>query len=198
MVRPAKKTKGKLTTAHIIFSFLKLFTNPVAVAPFQRVDLADTEPSPQPNRAPELQHALVCLACNKCHPPGRCRLKLAGVEHCGLCGLVHYGTQRTCPHLRSETQVARMLEALKYSSENRQLKDRARSYIYGINGDLTRRRKYEEFRKLQELQDGPPFVDPIPTAADGYPINGSSLSAFKSATDNRPVSQVFVRSFKWA
>ena len=82
-----------------------------------------------------------------------------------------------------------MLEALKYSSEDRQLKDRARSYIYGIKGDLTRRRKYKEFRKLQELQDGAPFVDPIPTAADGYPINGSSLSAFKSAADNRPVSQ---------
>lgn len=196
MVRPVKKAKGKSVTALIVLPSLRLFTNPAAVAPFRRVNLPDIEPSPPPGPAPEPQHTLVCLACNKGHPPGQCHLKLAGVEHCGLCGLVHYGSQRTCPHLRSETQVARMLEALKHSTEDRLLRDRARSYIGGIKGDLTRRRKLQELRRLQKFQDGTPSLDSIPTtAAAGYPVNGSGSPVIDLTAYNGSVSNEFpVRS----
>ncbi|KAL2862856.1 putative chromatin remodeling complex subunit (Chd3) [Aspergillus lucknowensis] len=82
-----------------------------------------------------------CLACGRTHPVGSCPLKIAGVEHCGLCGLAHYGHARTCPHLRSEIQVTRMLEALKQSTEDRNLVALAKRYCYGIKGDLAQRQR---------------------------------------------------------
>ncbi|RHZ48960.1 putative chromatin remodeling complex subunit (Chd3) [Aspergillus thermomutatus] len=82
-----------------------------------------------------------CFICTKHHPVGSCRLKQAGVEHCGLCGLAHYGIARTCPHLRSETQVARMLDALKHSTEDRELIEKAKKYLQGIRGSLAQRRR---------------------------------------------------------
>lgn len=71
---------------------------------------------------------------------GWCRIKLAGVEHCGLCGLAHLGHGRTCPHLNSEAQVATLLAMLKESPEEQSLKDAAAKYLRSIRGDLTRRR----------------------------------------------------------
>ncbi|KAI9368773.1 hypothetical protein BJX61DRAFT_522359 [Aspergillus egyptiacus] len=82
-----------------------------------------------------------CLACGRIHPVGSCPLKAAGVEHCGLCGLAHFGHARTCPHLRSEVQVSRMLEALKQSPEDRHLVALAKKYCYGIKGDLAQRKR---------------------------------------------------------
>jgi hypothetical protein len=82
-----------------------------------------------------------CFVCAKHHPVGSCPLKQAGVEHCGLCGLAHYGIARTCPHLRSETQVARMLDALKHSTEDRELIEKAKKYLQGIRGSLAQRRR---------------------------------------------------------
>ena len=72
---------------------------------------------------------------------GWCRLKIAGVEHCGLCGLAHLGHGRTCPHLNSETQVATLLQMLKESPEAQELKDAAAKYLRSIRGDLARRRQ---------------------------------------------------------
>ncbi|KAL2799223.1 hypothetical protein BJX66DRAFT_277543 [Aspergillus keveii] len=82
-----------------------------------------------------------CLACGRVHPAGSCQLKRAGVEHCGLCGLAHYGHARTCPHLRSDVQVSRMIEALKQSTEDRHLVALAKKYCYGIKGDLAQRER---------------------------------------------------------
>ncbi|KAL4979176.1 hypothetical protein BDW66DRAFT_148661 [Aspergillus desertorum] len=82
-----------------------------------------------------------CFVCGRVHPVGSCPLKIAGVEHCGLCGLAHYGQARTCPHLRSELQVSRMIEALKQSNEHRHLVALAKKYVYGIKSDLAQRRK---------------------------------------------------------
>ena len=82
-----------------------------------------------------------CLACNAQHPSGYCPLKLAGVEHCGLCGLAHYGAPAICPHLESETQVRLMLDALRMSTEPRELVETARSYLKGIISDIVRRKK---------------------------------------------------------
>ncbi|KAL4752823.1 hypothetical protein BDW72DRAFT_211175 [Aspergillus terricola var. indicus] len=82
-----------------------------------------------------------CFVCGQVHPVGSCRLKLAGVEHCGLCGLAHYGQARTCPHLRSELQVSRMIEALKQSNEDQHLVALAKKYVYGIKCDLAQRER---------------------------------------------------------
>lgn len=111
----------------------------MTVAPFKRVDLPDLEPPSAP--APVTENTLVCYVCNQSHPPGQCRLKSAGVEHCPLCGLAHYGVRRTCPHFHSEVQISRMLEALKNSTEDREIRNLARSYVGGIKGDLAHRRR---------------------------------------------------------
>lgn len=82
-----------------------------------------------------------CIACNERHPVGYCRLKLAGVEHCGLCGLAHFGYSRTCPHLHSDRQVTKMLDALKRSNESKEIVDAARKYLYGVRHNLATRRR---------------------------------------------------------
>lgn len=46
-----------------------------------------------------------CVACQSNHRVGSCPLKAAGVEHCNLCGMAHFGHARVCPHIQSETQV---------------------------------------------------------------------------------------------
>ncbi|OJJ40391.1 hypothetical protein ASPWEDRAFT_33774 [Aspergillus wentii DTO 134E9] len=82
-----------------------------------------------------------CVACNMNHPLGYCRLKIAGVEHCGLCGIAHFGFSRTCPHLRSETQVVRMLEALKQSNESPDVVKEAKRYLTGVKGSIAQRKR---------------------------------------------------------
>jgi len=111
----------------------------MAVAPFKHINLPSPEIPSAPG--PVTENILVCYACNRSHPPGQCRLKSAGVEHCPLCGLAHYGVRRTCPHFQSEVQLSRMLEALKNSTEDREIRSLARSYVGGIKGDLARRRR---------------------------------------------------------
>ena len=90
-----------------------------------------------------------CTACEEVHPMGWCRLKIAGVEHCGLCGLAHLGHGRTCPHLNSEGQVATLLQTLKESTESRELIDEARKYLRGIRGDLVQRKRNAERARLE-------------------------------------------------
>lgn len=75
------------------------------------------------------------------HPVGYCPLKLAGVEHCGLCGIAHLGYSRVCPHLNSEEQILSMLQSLRQSTEPKWLVDSARHYLYTIKGDLVKRKK---------------------------------------------------------
>ena len=89
-----------------------------------------------------------CIACGDRHAMGWCRLKLAGVEHCGLCGIAHVGHNRTCPHLNSETQVATMLSALKESTESPEMKERARKHLRMIKGDLVQRKRKRESMEL--------------------------------------------------
>ena len=93
-----------------------------------------------------------CTACDERHPMGWCRLKIAGVEHCGLCGLAHLGHSRTCPHLNSETQVGTLLLMLKESPEDRELKDAATRYLRSIRADLARRRlqKQEQANRAKQ------------------------------------------------
>lgn len=83
---------------------------------------------------------------------GWCRLKLEGVEHCGLCGIAHLGHSRTCPHLTDEKQLVRLLETLKESPESRDIVDAATKYLRMIRGDLVaraRRKREEEMAHMQ-------------------------------------------------
>lgn len=97
----------------------------------------------------------LCVACNQPHPVGYCPLKLAGVEHCGLCGIAHIGYQRTCPQFSSEAQVTQMLQSLKQSTEPKYLVEQARQYLYGIRKDLVmRRRKAEQRSYVNNMATG--------------------------------------------
>lgn len=98
-----------------------------------------------------------CSACNEAHPMGWCRLKLAGVEHCGLCGIAHLGYSRTCPHLNDETQVATLLRTLKESTESRELTEQATKYLRMVRSDLVQRKRARE-RKEQEATTLQPHV----------------------------------------
>lgn len=109
------------------------------VKPFHRATLPLRNPLDPTYHNPAV--ARMCPACRKPHPVGACDLKVAGVEHCGLCGLAHYGHSRTCPHIKSETQVRAMLEALKNSPEKKELVDAAVKYLRGVKGTLVQQKK---------------------------------------------------------
>jgi chromodomain-helicase-DNA-binding protein 4 len=102
----------------------------------------------------------ICPACHKQHPQGACELKAAGVEHCGLCGLAHFGHSRTCPHIKSETQVRAMLEALRNSNEPKELVDAATKYLRGVKGTLVQQKKRDR-EKAAAIANGtlPPTTD---------------------------------------
>lgn len=90
-----------------------------------------------------------CVACLHVHPLGSCPLKVAGVEHCGLCGLAHYGFARICPHINSETQVREMIQAVKSSTEAGHLKAEALKYLTGLKGTLVQKKKKKAEEKQQ-------------------------------------------------
>ncbi|RAO68678.1 uncharacterized protein BHQ10_004690 [Talaromyces amestolkiae] len=120
-------------------------TRKVKARPFRRVDPNKLTPDPSngntglPKRP--VDRLLPCLACNQMHPVGYCPLKLAGVEHCGLCGIAHLGYSRVCPHLNMEEQILSMLQSLRQSTEPKWLVDAARHYLYTVKGDLVKRKK---------------------------------------------------------
>lgn len=124
-----------------------------------------------------------CLACSNIHPVGYCPMKLAGVEHCGLCGMAHYGSgfSRNCPHLKSITQCRAMLEALKSSTEPPETVKQAKRYVVGILGDLNRRRKLKEAAHsipVDTLQAPANFSNgykPLEHQSHGHPIELPSL-----------------------
>ncbi|KAK4541522.1 hypothetical protein LTR36_007968 [Oleoguttula mirabilis] len=99
---------------------------------------------PTHHLAPSAASGINCLACRTFHPIGSCPLKLAGVEHCNLCGMAHFGHARICPHIQSETQVRAMLETLRYSNEPEHLVTEARKYLRGLKGNLVQLKKKKE------------------------------------------------------
>jgi hypothetical protein len=122
--------------------------NKIAVRPFQRVQM----PVRSPFQASSSVNMINCYACMIQHPRGACPLKVAGVEHCGLCGLAHYGHGRTCPHIKSETQVRAMLEALKSSPENKELVDAAVKYLRGVKGTLVQQKKKKKEKAIMRSE----------------------------------------------
>ena len=133
------------------------------VKTFQRVKLPTRSPL-EPTYGSFSNH--LCPACHKNHPQGACELKVAGVEHCGLCGLAHFGYSRTCPHIKSETQVREMLLALKSSPEKKELVEAAVKYLRGVKGTLVQQKKKDR-EKAEALKSGVP----LPMPAIGRPPN---------------------------
>ncbi|OAG20737.1 chromodomain-helicase-DNA-binding protein 4 [Alternaria alternata] len=140
-----------------------------AVKPFARAIIPIRNPL-EPTYGPPGIH--ICPACHKNHPSGACELKAAGVEHCGLCGLAHYGHSRTCPHIRSETQVREMLEALKNSPEKKELVDAAIKYLRGVKGTLVQQKKRD--REKAALAKGQPVPPPTYAGIGRPPKNAYS------------------------
>ena len=112
-----------------------------------------------------IERPVVCFVCKKLHPIGFCSLKTVGVEYCGLCGIAHYGHSRTCPHLTSEIQIARMIDALSKSNEDPRLIVEAKKYVQGIRGSLSQQRRRREAKRssLNNTNDGTPR-QPGPTS----------------------------------
>lgn len=106
------------------------------------------------------------------HPVGYCPLKLAGVEHCGLCGIAHLGYSRVCPHLNSEEQILAMLQSLRQSTEPKWLVDSARHYLYTVKGDLVKRKKAKV--DPNRLNSAARPVPPQPNTSYG---NGTAMGA---------------------
>jgi hypothetical protein len=123
--------------------------NGVTVKPFKRATIPIRSPL---NPTYNSYNDRICPACHKPHPQGACELKVAGVEHCGLCGLAHYGHSRTCPHIKSETQVREMLAALKNSPEKKELVDLAMKYLRGVKGTLVQQKKRDREKAAAAMQ----------------------------------------------
>ena len=144
IVAKVKKTPSKQDAKEpTVISLLSPPTSPKltptpSVKPFVRANIPIRSPF-EPANFPHSNR--VCPACHKSHPSGACELKAAGVEHCGLCGLAHYGHGRICPHIRSETQVREMLQALKNSPEKKELVEVAVKYLRGVKGTLVQQKK---------------------------------------------------------
>ena len=120
---------------------------------------------------------------------GWCRLKLAGVEHCGLCGIAHLGHGRTCPHLNSEIQITTLLGTLKESTEPHELRDKATKYLRMIRGDLVQRKRLHERKNPQpaqpETKGYQPRTDPtmIDGNADGASRDGSAVNGARDPAE---------------
>jgi len=114
--------------------------NPQQVARPQPIQPAKLTPAPPQARG--------CLACNRPHAPGQCPYKTAGVEHCPLCNIAHYGRGPICPHINSETQVMAMMASLRESAEDPVLVSGAMKYLRGRLGELRGRKKQD--RKEEE------------------------------------------------
>jgi hypothetical protein len=139
-------------------------TNEATVKPFERATIPIRNPL-EPTYGSFGNR--ICPACHKNHPQGACELKVAGVEHCGLCGLAHFGHSRTCPHIKSETQVREMLEALKNSPEKKELVDAAMKYLRGVKGTLVQQKKRD--REKAALAAGQPIPPPTQTGTSRPP-----------------------------
>lgn len=137
-----------------------------AVPIFKRAQVPLMASGQLPPQIPVLDGAksppATCLACGNYHLPGRCPLKLAGVEYCPLCGIAHFGRGRICPHINSITQLQAMQEAIKHSTESAELKELARKKLTGLIGSIRQKRRLEEEGRAAALrtfsQPGPNFA----------------------------------------
>jgi chromodomain-helicase-DNA-binding protein 4 len=152
------------------------------VAPYQRARLPTR--SPLETSFGQYKHP-TCPACHRQHPRGACELKAAGIEHCGLCGLAHFGHARTCPHIKSETQVREMLKALKSSPEKKELVDLAMKYLRGVKGNLVQLKKRELEKSTMQAAGIPVPRVGRPPLSPGHAADGSSAQPVASSNGTR-------------
>ena len=134
-----------------------LIHDSTAARAFRRVQSPPPVPQLGTDGAADLYPS--CVACHQCHVPGRCPLRLAGIEVCGLCGIAHYGRLRVCPHLQSTVQVQRMLEALEKSTENPSVIFAAKKYLNGILTSAQNERRRTVAQVMSHLSVTSPSVD---------------------------------------
>ena len=113
-----------------------------------------------------------CLACAQRHRPGYCPLMMAGVERCELCGIAHYGHQRTCPHLTSVTQLRLMVEAIKNSTEPQEIKNLAKKRVIGLIGSVNQMRRQEQEAKKHKEKLQPCALNSHHAVNDNIGANG--------------------------
>jgi chromodomain-helicase-DNA-binding protein 4 len=186
LVVTSKSASGKASSRPALPNLLdissrKSATNvPSIVKPFRRIHVPIRSPL-EPTYGSYSNRN--CPACHKMHPQGACELKAAGVEHCGLCGLAHYGHSRTCPHIKSETQVRAMLEALRNSNEPKELVDLASKYLRGVKGTLVQQKKRNREKAAAAAQNGgvPPLPQPKPR---GPPNNAGKIIPYAPGLAN--------------
>ncbi|KAF2258008.1 hypothetical protein CC78DRAFT_538119 [Lojkania enalia] len=138
----------------------------------------------------------MCYACRQQHPLGACPLKVAGVEHCGLCGLAHFGHGRTCPHIKSETQVREMLEALKNSPEKRELVEAAVKYLRGVKGTLVQSKKKNKEKAIFGANAGRPAAQQYPDQSAKYPDPAPAAQRFPSAHGPQDATRQMSTTYK--
>lgn len=127
------------------------------------------------------------------HPVGYCPLKLAGVEHCGLCGIAHLGYSRVCPHLNSEEQILSMLQSLRQSTEPKWLVDFARHHLYNVKGDLVKRKKAkaDPSRRTSAARSQPNTSNPI---LQNLRASGPSSPMYPPPSASNPFSNPYLRN----
>lgn len=130
-----------------------------------------------------------CLACGQGHPIGSCPLKIAGPEHCPICGIAHYGVARTCPHIQSETQVRAMLEALKHSSESKHLKEEAKKYLTGVKGTIVQQKKKKDQRAKEKQRPIAPNAPPMGGRAPVSNVDGTADGNAQLSLDRHTTQQ---------
>ena len=123
--------------------------------------------SPNGNSISSSEHEAVpskhCHACGETHVTGYCPLKLTGVASCGLCGIAHFSAFDTCPYLMSEGQVRLMLDALKASTEPKEIIEMARTQLRTRIHKLIEEKK----RRRASLEPAPNTSHLQPHAAEG-------------------------------
>ena len=99
----------------------------------------------EPLQAVDTTGAPQCKACRHHHYPGACTLKRAGVEYCPICKLAHF--PQMCPHFNSETQLEAMMDALRQSTEDKELVDEAKRIVRERKGQLQRDKRERHMRE---------------------------------------------------
>ena len=72
-------------------------------------------------------------------------MKRAGVEYCPICKLAHF--PQMCPHFNSETQLEAMMDALRQSTEDKELVDEAKRIVRERKGQLQRDKRERHMRE---------------------------------------------------
>ncbi|TID16567.1 putative glucose transporter rco-3 [Venturia nashicola] len=148
---------------------------PLKAPAFKRAQLKDPrlpgDPNARMTNGKAYPPVRACNLCNQTHFVGSCPMKLAGPEHCNICGMAHFGHGRVCPHFKSETQVRQMLDTLQQSLEPKYIVDAAKKYLKGLKGHLV-----QDKRKAAEKKAG--YVNGMPRNGTDVPsLNGLNGSA---------------------